>query len=88
MLNAPIGLTNSDVTDTSITVSWDAVVFDGGIANYDVYRDGVNVGSPTSNTFIDSGLTADTSYAYTVTVTSVSGETSLESAPLTVTTLV
>lgn len=39
---------------------------EAGISKYEVYRDGVLIGSPTLNTFDDTGLTANTTYEYEI----------------------
>ena len=51
-------------TGTSVTVTWDASV---GADGYLVFRNSVQVGSFTTNrTYTDTGLTAGTSYTFTV----------------------
>ena len=52
----------------SVAVSWSASTDDVGVAGYDVYRDGVQVGSVNGSTtfFTDSGLDPGTTYSYTV----------------------
>ncbi|RUT47485.1 alpha amylase [Paenibacillus anaericanus] len=51
---------------TSAIVSWSASTDNVGVTGYDVYRDGVKVGSVASTSFNDSGLIAGTTYSYTV----------------------
>lgn len=80
-------MAESNLTDTSVTITWDAVVVDGGISEYEVFRDGVSIGTRVGVTFADSGLTADTTYSYTVKAKAKNGEISVESSPLSVTTI-
>ncbi|WP_158290441.1 fibronectin type III domain-containing protein [Halobacillus salinus] len=84
--NAPANLTASNVTDTSVDVSWDAVTYEAGIANYEIYRDGVMVDTRVGTNLADSGLTADTAYEYQVVAVAENGLKSELSEVLTVTT--
>jgi chitodextrinase len=74
----PAELLASDVTSTSITVRWTAVPL---ADTYVVRRDGVEVGTRTSPSFRDTGLSVDTPYAYTVTAVNANGA-STPSSPL------
>jgi hypothetical protein len=78
--SAPTGLASTAQTSSTITLTWNAV---SGATSYRVYRAAALVGSPTSATFADSGLAADTSYSYTVSAVNVVGEGS-QSSPLVV----
>ncbi|MFD1657559.1 PHB depolymerase family esterase [Streptomyces caeni] len=82
-LPAPTGLTVTGTTDTTATLGWSAV---GGAASYDVYRDGARVGTTTSTGFTDTGLSAGTSYHYTVTAVDSAGAEGALSSAVTATT--
>ncbi|WTT06079.1 glycoside hydrolase family 18 chitinase [Streptomyces sp. NBC_00090] len=56
----------SDITDTSVKLTWTAATDDKGVKNYDVLRDGTKVTTLTGLTYTDQGLTAGTDYSYTV----------------------
>ncbi|MDQ1008269.1 chitinase [Streptomyces sp. V4I23] len=56
----------SNITNTSVTLSWSAATDDKGIKNYDVLRDGAKVATVTGTTWTNTGLTAGTDYSYTV----------------------
>ncbi|WP_344528500.1 glycoside hydrolase family 18 chitinase [Streptomyces albiaxialis] len=56
----------SDITDTSVKLSWSAATDDKGVKNYDVLRDGAKVATVEGLTYTDTGLTKGTDYAYTV----------------------
>ncbi|MFI7275727.1 glycosyl hydrolase family 18 protein [Streptomyces sp. NPDC049879] len=64
--SAPGTPTASNVTNTSVTLSWTAATDDRGIRNYDVLRGGATVATVTGTTWTNTGLTAGTSYSYTV----------------------
>lgn len=64
--NAPSNVTAGTPTTTAVDLSWDPVLYREGIQNYNVYRDGVLVGSPTTATYADSTLTAATTYSYQI----------------------
>ncbi|MGJ5753336.1 chitinase (glycosyl hydrolase family 18) [Streptomyces puniciscabiei] len=64
--SAPGTPTASNITDTSVKLSWGAATDDKGVKNYDVLRDGKVVGTVTTTSYTDSGLTAGTDYSYTV----------------------
>ncbi|GHB42585.1 chitinase [Streptomyces viridiviolaceus] len=64
--SAPGTPTASDITDTSVKLSWSAATDDKGVKNYDVLRDGAKVATVTGTSYTDTGLTKGTDYSYTV----------------------
>ncbi|MFF6976205.1 glycosyl hydrolase family 18 protein [Streptomyces sp. NPDC008343] len=64
--SAPGTPSASDITNTSVKLTWSAATDDKGIKNYDVLRDGTKVATATGTSYTDSGLTAGTDYSYTV----------------------
>ncbi|MEU4919674.1 glycoside hydrolase family 18 chitinase [Streptomyces parvus] len=64
--SAPGKPTASDITDTSVKLSWTAATDDNGVKNYDVLRDGAKVATVTGTTYTNTGLTAGTDYSYAV----------------------
>lgn len=65
----PTGLDSSSITATGATLSWDIVEVPAGATTvtYDVYQDGVKVGSDLStNTYNATDLTAETQYNFDV----------------------
>ncbi|WP_129306539.1 glycoside hydrolase family 18 chitinase [Streptomyces sp. L2] len=64
--SAPGTPTASNITDTSVKLSWSAATDDKGVKNYDVLRDGKKIATTASTSYTDSGLTAGTDYSYSV----------------------
>ncbi|MGW2652542.1 glycoside hydrolase family 6 protein [Streptomyces sp. NPDC001478] len=83
---APTGVTATAKTSSSVSLSWTASTDNTGVTGYDVYRGGVKVGSSTTTSYTDSGLTASTAYSYTVKARDAAGNVSAASAALSVTT--
>ncbi|HCT29769.1 MAG TPA: hypothetical protein DIW31_03320, partial [Bacteroidales bacterium] len=82
-LLAPTGLEASDITQTSATLTWDTTL---GATSYNVYKDGIFYASSETNTAPITGLTANTTYTFTVSAIHAGGE-SPKSSPASVTTL-
>jgi chitodextrinase len=84
----PAGLTASNIAARAVTISWTASTDAGsGVAAYRIYRNGVQVGSVTTASFNDSGLSPATSYSYTVAADDLAGNRSAQSPALAITTL-
>ncbi|WP_167286385.1 fibronectin type III domain-containing protein [Paraflavitalea devenefica] len=84
---APADLTATNLTQTSLTLSWTAATDNVGVTGYDVYQGIVKINStPVTATFYDiSGLTTSTTYTFYVQAIDAAGNTS-DSGSLTVTT--
>jgi chitinase len=86
----PTNLTSPNKTTTSISLSWGASTDTGGsgLAGYNVYRNGsaTPTAQVTGTTFTDSGLTANTTYTYTVRARDGAGNLSPNSNQISVTT--
>ena len=82
----PSGVTVSGSTSSSVSLSWTASTDDVGVAGYQVLRDGVVVGSPTTTSFTDTGLAASTTYSYTVRAYDAAGNISVASTAVSATT--
>ncbi|MFI8790459.1 glycoside hydrolase family 6 protein [Streptomyces sp. NPDC055105] len=83
---APTGLTVTGKTSGSVSLSWTASTDNTGVTAYDVYRAGVQVGSSATTSFTDTGLTASTSYSYTVKARDAAGNVSAASSAVSATT--
>jgi chitodextrinase len=86
--SVPGGLTADQETSGSVQISWTASTAGsaGSVAGYDIYRNGNLAGTSTSATYTDTGLSASTSYSYTVAAYDSSGDTSAASGSMTVAT--
>ncbi len=86
-LTAPSSLATANLKATSFTLKWAASSgATGGIAGYDIYRDGVMVGSSSGRTFGVTGLLPTTSYGMSVVAHDNAGNSSDPSPGLVVTT--
>ena len=53
-------------TANSITLAWNASTDNSGVAGYRIYRNGTQVGTSATNSYVDSGLAESTTYTYQV----------------------
>jgi len=72
---------------SQITVSWTAATDEVGVTTYTLYRNGTASGTTPNLNYTDTGLAADTTYAYTVTAHDAAGNESTPSTATSVTTL-
>lgn len=86
--SAPGALTSTGVTSTSVSLAWNASTDNVGVTGYQIYNGSSLVatvpGSALSHTV--TGLTANTSYTFTVKAKDAAGNLSNASNPVTVTT--
>jgi predicted lipoprotein with Yx(FWY)xxD motif len=82
----PTSLVGAQKNGRAASLSWGASTDDRGVANYEVYRNGVRVASPTATSFNDSGLTENTSYQYAVAACDAAKNCSAKTAEVTVVT--
>ncbi|OWP84032.1 secretion protein [Flavobacterium davisii] len=83
---APTALTASGTTEISTSLSWIASTDNVGVTGYDVYQDTVLIGSTATTTYNVTGLTASTSYTFTIKAKDAAGNISNASNAITVTT--
>lgn len=76
-LPAPTAVIANAASSVEIDLSWTG---SAGAANYTLYRDGSSLGTISNTTFTDTGLTAGTTYCYTVAASDLNGNTSPQSA--------
>ncbi|MDI9311898.1 MAG: zinc-dependent metalloprotease family protein [Limnohabitans sp.] len=84
---APTNLTASGTTSTSTNLSWTASTDNVGVTGYDVYQGTTLKGSTATTSFAATGLTASTTYSFTVKAKDAAGNVSAASNAVSVTTL-
>ncbi|AWT46467.1 MULTISPECIES: carbohydrate binding domain-containing protein [Streptomyces] len=83
---APTGLTSTGKTSSSVSLSWNASSDNVGVTGYDVYNGSSRVTTVTGTSATVGGLSASTSYTFTVRARDAAGNTSGASNAVTVTT--
>ena len=69
-----------------MSLSWTASTDNVGVAGYRVYRDGTQVATTTSASYVDNAVSQQTTYQYTVAAYDAAGNSSAQTAQLSVTT--
>lgn len=84
--STPTGLRATTASSTSITLSWAASTDNIGVTGYKVYRDGTEIATTIDTAYQNTGLTAETTYSYTVSATDAAGNESPQSEAASATT--
>ena len=79
---APSNLTATVVSSERIDLNWSPVSI---AVCYKVYRDGVLIASPTTNSYSDTGLAPGTTYSYAISAVNIDGAESPQSSSVSVT---
>lgn len=82
----PLNVVATNVTDTTIDLSWDASTDNVGVVSYDIYEDGPFRESTATNSASLTGLSPSTTYKYRVRAVDAAGNTSNLSKAIFVTT--
>ncbi|GCE76484.1 glycoside hydrolase family 6 protein [Cellulomonas biazotea] len=88
--SVPTGLAAGSATTSSIPLSWNASTDNAGgsgVAGYEVYRGTTLLATVTTTSYTATGLTAGTTYAFTVKAKDVAGNISAATAALSASTL-
>lgn len=83
---APSNLTASNVTETTVDLSWDASTDNVGVSEYIVYQGASELGTTTNTNAQITGLTEGTAYTFSVKARDDAGNTSASSNTVNVTT--
>jgi chitodextrinase len=85
----PTNLAAVAVSSAQINLSWTASTDNVGVAGYKLYRNGggTPLATPVGTAYSDMGLTASTTYSYTVSACDAAGNCSAKSAAVSTTTL-
>jgi chitodextrinase len=84
--SAPTNLTGTSTLPTQANLSWSASTDNVGVAGYHVLRNGTQVGTTSATSYVDTGLTASTTYTYAVSAFDTAGNVSAPSSPFAITT--
>jgi chitodextrinase len=82
----PANLTATPVSSSQVTLAWSASTDNVGVAGYRVFRDGTQIATTTTTSYADTGLTAATTYAYTVLAYDAAGNLSAQTNAVSATT--
>ena len=84
--SVPAGLTATAVSYSQINLSWSASSDNVGVSGYRVYRNGTQIAAVATTSYSNTGLSASTTYSYTVTAYDAAGNVSGQSAAVSATT--
>src|SRR5213078_1285078 len=84
--STPAGLTASAASSSRINLSWLAATDNVGVIRYSVYRDGVQIASVPGTSYSNTGLSAGTTYSYTVAASDAARNASAQSSAVSATT--
>jgi chitodextrinase len=84
--SVPTNLSASAVSGSQINLTWSASTDNTGVTGYKVYRNGIQIASPLTSSYSNTGLTASTQYTYTVSAYDAAGNTSAQSSSVSATT--
>ena len=83
----PTGLSTSNITETSVSLSWNASTDNKGVTGYEVYRGSTKVTTIATLSYNAINLNPDTSYSFSIRAIDAAGNTSSASNTVNVTTL-
>jgi hypothetical protein len=84
--SVPSGVSASPLSDSEITLSWDASTDESGVSGYKIYRDGAFLTVVASISYRDANLRPATTYTYQVSAVDVYNNESVKSAGISATT--
>ncbi len=82
----PANASATGISATQIQLSWNASTDDRAVAGYQVFRDGAQIATTTSTTYIDSGLQPQSTHSYTVAAFDAANNVSAQSTAAVATT--
>ncbi|WP_379135839.1 discoidin domain-containing protein [Paenibacillus sp. sgz500958] len=84
--STPANLTATAASSSVINLSWTASTDNVGVTGYEIYRSGALIGTSTTASYSNTGLTPSTAYSYTVKAKDAAGNLSAASNTATATT--
>ena len=85
--SAPDDLLANSISQNKIKLTWTAATDNVGVTGYNIYRDNVLVATSSTNSFVNTGLTASTSYTFYIKAYDAAGNVSTSSNIITAKTL-
>jgi len=85
--STPLSLTATAISSSQINLTWANSTDNIGVMGYKIYRDGPQVGTSSINSFNNIGLSASTTYTYSVAAYDAANNVSATSSSLSATTL-
>jgi len=82
----PNGLSGQAISSSQINLSWTASTDNVGVTGYRIYLNGALIDTSATNSYSDIGLSASTTYTYTVSAYDAAGNASSQSASTSATT--
>ncbi|HSX42846.1 MAG TPA: LamG-like jellyroll fold domain-containing protein [Candidatus Saccharimonadales bacterium] len=79
--SVPATVSGTAASVSQINLTWAASTDNVGVTGYKVYRGGVQIGTSATASYTDTGLTANTSYSYSVSAYDSAGNNSAQSNP-------
>lgn len=83
---APSNLSSSNITTSSVALSWSASADNVAVTGYDIYKDGAYLASASGTSYTATGLAASTTYEFYVKAKDAAGNVSAASNTISVTT--
>ncbi len=83
--SVPTGLSVRQTSLSGVTLSWASSTDNIGVAGYDIYRNGSEIGTTGTASYGDSGVAAGTLYSYVVAAYDAAGNVSASSTSATIT---
>ncbi|HEY4490279.1 MAG TPA: PA14 domain-containing protein [Candidatus Paceibacterota bacterium] len=82
----PLGLSGIAISSAQVNLSWSASTDNLGVTGYKIFRGGIQIGTSLTTSFQNTGLSANTTYVYSVSAYDTAGNNSLQSASISVVT--
>jgi YD repeat-containing protein len=87
--NVPTGLTGTAPSPTQVSLSWNVTSDNSGgsgVTGYKIFRGGSQIGTSSTNSYVDNTAAGSTSYSYTVAAVDAASNTSAQSTAFSITT--
>jgi thermitase len=84
--STPVNLSATSITGTSVTMTWTPATDNVAVTGYDIYRNGVKIGTASVPSYTDTTVKGDMTYTYSVAARDAEGNVSAQSSTITVVT--